>query len=139
VQASSAPQPPASQAYSQRAPAAEAYVEAPSLREPFQVVLSATAALGGGDSADQELAFLCGWETLSLGPGAMFQVQEIPVQRITDALLEIEKGSFALRGLLVRACYRTVSRDRVINELEAAFVRAVGDAVGVPVPPVAPC
>ena len=71
----------------------------------------------------------------SLGAVVRLPVSEIPVLKIEQALSECEKGSASLRGALLRSCYAVAADDGHSNELETAFVRAVGDAVGVAVPP----
>ncbi len=118
-----------------RAPVSAAYSEGTSVRESFQVILSAVAALSGSDTPAQDDAFLLGWKSLSLGEASRLSVDVIPVLTIQSALSECEKAVVSLRGRLLQACFLVAGQDGDVSELEVAFIRAVGDAIGLPVPP----
>ena len=111
------------------------YTDGMSLKGPFQVILSAMAALGEDKETARDESFQRGWTSLRLGELPRLDVAQIPVATIERALQECEQGAAALRGALLQSCMAVASADCVYTDLEIAFVRAVGDAMGVPVPP----
>lgn len=115
-----------------RTPAAVCYADGMSLRGAFQVVLSAMAALGTDDEGNRDASFARGWGVLDLGVAPRLDVAQIPVSVIEGALSECEKGTAMLRGALLRSCVLAVETDGVMTELEAALLRAVADALGLP-------
>ena len=117
-----------------RAPAAVCYADGMSLRGAFQVVLSAMAVLGTDHEAKRDASFAEAWGALDLGEASRLDVAQIPVSVIEGALLECEKGTAVLRGALLRSCVLAVEMDGVMTELEAALLRAVADALGLPAP-----
>jgi Zn-dependent protease with chaperone function len=121
-----------------RSPAPVRYEDGMSLRGAFQVVLSAMAVLGTEDHASRDAAFALGWAVFGLGEAERLDVAQIPVSVIENALGECEQGTAALRGALLKGCVLVVETDGVMTVLEAALLRAVADAVGVPLPSIHP-
>jgi Zn-dependent protease with chaperone function len=118
-----------------RAAAAVRYADGMSLKGPMQIVLSAVAALGAEEEGARDASFQRGWGALRLGDLPRLDVALIPVAAIERALQECEQATAALRGTLLQSCMAVASADGVYSDLEIAFIRAVGDAMGVPVQP----
>ncbi len=117
-----------------RAPAPVRYTEAESLREALEVLLSAMAVIGSEDEVTQSEGFFLGAVVVGLVGGRLLPVTEIPVARIEWALRECEQATVALRGRFLEACVQIALRDGKRFQLELEFIRAVADALGVPVP-----
>ena len=97
------------------------------------VILSVLAKFGDSVRSEQERAFEAGARALGLSgaqfdPSTSVSVFERALKRFDHAAPQIKKN-------LMYACSMVVCADGQVVDHEAELIRAIGDAMGVPVPP----
>jgi Zn-dependent protease with chaperone function len=101
------------------------------------VVLSMLARVGAQDEGQAEKAFASGRAVLA-GPGVgirFMQSGECTLEALDHALKKLAVASPLIKKKLMAACLETMAFDKTIEEKEAELFRAVGESLGVPVPP----
>ena len=103
------------------------------LMDDAAIVLSVLANLGGGSESDAKSAFFAGIDTLSF-PKAEFSASA-NVSAFEKALKHFDHATLQIKRNLMYACAVVVIHDGKVVDREAELIRAIGDAMGVPVPP----
>lgn len=96
------------------------------------LLLSALAHLGGGDT---QAAFAAGASQLSGGNVALQPLENCGLDRIDAALDRFAAAVPMVKKNLLYACAKTVMADREATTREVELLRAIADALDVPVPP----
>jgi len=100
-------------------------------------VLSMMARAGERGDEEAGKAFARGGELLA-APGVeigFIAKDECTLERLDASLEKLEGASPLIKKKLMAACLETITYDDVIGEDEAELFRAVGESLGVPVPP----
>jgi len=109
--------------------------------EPEIETLLSTLAYVGSDNPQQRLeAFAAGQLHIvnSLARPLHFQaIDNDTLTRVDHALLKLEHCSNHIKKMILLACARTVAADHFLSNQEAELIRAIGDGIGCPVPPLA--
>ncbi len=110
------------------------------LRRETQVLLSAVARSGSGGEAEAETAFRNG---AALLPGAveswaLLPAEQVSLDRVDEALTRLEGAAPAARKLVLEAAGAAVLADARVELQEAEMLRALAEALDVPIPPVLP-
>ncbi|MDH3583091.1 MAG: M48 family metallopeptidase [Phycisphaerae bacterium] len=104
----------------------------------WQVVLSALAYVGHRDRDAAQRAFAAGAAELSQAAGQILPSDSCGLRALDPALDALADLPLHLRGRLIRACGACVSADRRITVYEAELVRAIAEALDLPMPPLLP-
>ena len=119
--------------FEQRRPAPTQYYALAPLLPDAALLLSALARAGETDPIRQLEAANAGMEwlkatdlTSTLTPG---------ITDLDRALTRMTGASDPIKGRLLEACARTVAADGKVQPAEAELLRAIADALGVPIPP----
>jgi len=103
------------------------------------VLLSALAYLGA-DTPDQAgAAFSRGARQLGQALGQELELlprEASGLGAVDKALERFAASAPQIKRVLLEACVQTVSADQLIREHEAELLRAIGDALGCPLPPI---
>jgi hypothetical protein len=108
------------------------------LGAPLSLLLSTLAHAGSEDVAAAQIAFAAGVTALGdqAPPSLALQPrEECTFGRLDQALDALATVTPARLRDLVTACAATVACDGVVSGAEGELLRAVGDALGCPVPP----
>ncbi len=102
-------------------------------------LLSCLAYRGDSGGAAVQRHFEAGWARLPVSPGAdapdMRPRPDCGVSALDAALEKLAESEPALKKQIMDACVACVAADGTINAAEAQVLRAVGDALNCPVPP----
>jgi Zn-dependent protease with chaperone function len=109
------------------------------LREDVQLVLSAIAHSGAASPAEAEASFRAAAERLPAMPRplALQRPEAIDLPRMDRALQRLEGSALGIRRRLVDACAHAAAFDGRVLPAEAETLRAVAEALGCPLPPIA--
>lgn len=107
------------------------------LRNELAIVLSALAHVGTRDSEAKTRAFDRGWDVLELpAPGGLQPVTQCGVAAIGQALDKLAQSSPAIKKRLLHAAALVIAADGQVTADEAELLRAIGDSLECPVPPI---
>jgi Zn-dependent protease with chaperone function len=103
------------------------------------VLLSALASAGSTDLRHAQAAFQRG--AAPLAQRAQTPIEFIPpeqcgLDRVDAALQRLNEASPQIKKAVLDACAITVAADGMIQETEAELLRAIGDALDCPIPPI---
>lgn len=112
------------------------YALAPLLPD-CQVLLSALARLGQTEPAGAERAFAAGCSALRAPPPArrLLPPAQCNLPQIDAALERLSQATPYLKKLVLHACAAAVAADGLLQEPEAELLRAIGDTLDCPLPP----
>jgi Zn-dependent protease with chaperone function len=115
------------------------YALAPLLPD-CQVLLSALAHLGQTEPGEAERAFAAGVSALRVGPSALRLLPwaECNLPQIDAALERLSQATPYLKKLVLHAGAAAVAADGLVREKEAELLRAIGDTLECPIPPLLP-
>ncbi|MBX3178964.1 MAG: M48 family metalloprotease [Candidatus Hydrogenedentes bacterium] len=101
------------------------------------VLLSALAHAGSRESGEVEAAFAAGAFRLGAGKGPQLLPRgEIGLQSIDAALDRLALASPAIKKKFIEACVQAAGADGVIQVREAELLRAIGETLECPMPPI---
>ncbi len=103
------------------------------LTDECGVLLSALAEAGHQHAASALLAYDAGIALLSIKQRPTFRA--VAMDAVDDALDKLALASPPLKKQLVGACAATIAKDENVTLEEAEILRAVADALEVPIPP----
>jgi Zn-dependent protease with chaperone function len=107
------------------------------LANDFAVILSALANCGSNSSDDIRAAFTRGLGKLPMFEGVRLLSANIcGIDQVDRALSRFAQAVPHVKKTLLDACAEAVAADRLINSNEAELLRAIADALDVPMPPV---
>ena len=101
-----------------------------------KTVLAGLAAWGSSDKGLAQVAYETGLNALGQ-PAAAMPPGEISLQAVSDALDRLSQASPTLKRRVVDACAACIKADGVIAGDEADLLRAIADAMDIPMPPLA--
>ncbi len=103
-------------------------------------VLACLAYWGDPSGAGVQRHFDAGWARLPIAAGdaapAMPPRQACGVRTLDTALGKLAQAEPALKKRIMDACVACVAADGAVNAAEAQVLRAVGDTLGCPIPPI---
>lgn len=99
-----------------------------------RTVLAGLAAWGSRDLAVMQQAYTAGLAALGL-PVARLDADAVSLQGIAEALERLASASPTLKRTVMEACTACVKADGTIATEEAELLRAVADAMDIPMPP----
>lgn len=106
------------------------------LREEIRDLLSHLSHSGSNnDEAKASISFDLGWKELGLKPHALLPRSECDVETFAVASDRCSKATPLVKRKILGACVKTVSADEKITWEEAELIRAIGDTLNVPIPP----
>jgi Zn-dependent protease with chaperone function len=107
------------------------------LRDDLEYVLSATAWGGGGTEAEAAAAFDAGAHALQpqLRELRLHASAEMKPARLGEALERVRGGTPGIRRRVLEACTLAVAHDGVVHTQETELLRAVAEAIDLPLPP----
>jgi Zn-dependent protease with chaperone function len=108
------------------------------LRKECSLVLSAVAHAGDRDANAAERAFTEGARELRDVPLAFTPRSEAGLSGVEEALTKLARLAPKLKGQLMRALIGAVAFDGKITAGEGEVLRAIADALGLPMPPFLP-
>jgi Zn-dependent protease with chaperone function len=120
-----------------RPPAVTYYSLAP-LRRECSVVLSAVAHTGTRDAAGAEKAFACGAKELAGLTLDLVSRNDAGLVSLRDALAKLERAAPRLKKDVMRALVAAIAEDGKVTVSEGEVLRAIADALGLPLPPFLP-
>lgn len=120
-------------------PARERFRTLAEVAEPSAVVLSTIAYAGSDSDADAASAFASAWALLGLGGGQEILPRDRANLGETDRALDVlAQASPTVKRSIVESASRAVSADGQVRVREAEMLRAIVDALDVPLPPLSP-
>jgi Zn-dependent protease with chaperone function len=108
------------------------------LRRECSLVLSAVAHAGGRDPAAAGRAFAEGAGEIADVPLTFTPRGEAGLSGVEEALAKLDRLAPKLKGQLMRAFIAAVASDGKITAGEGEVLRAIADALGLPMPPFLP-
>jgi Zn-dependent protease with chaperone function len=111
------------------------YRKLESILPACRTVLVALAAWGSGDRRMAQDAYEAGLKALGQPPAPMMDAQAVSLKAVSDALDKLAQASPALKRLVVEACAACIKADGVIAGAESDLLRAIADAMDIPMPP----
>ncbi len=99
-----------------------------------RTVLAGLAAWGTRDKAAMQQAYETGLGALGQ-PASRLDADAVSLQGISDALAVLASASPTLKRTVMEACTACVRADGTIATAEAELLRAVADAMDIPMPP----
>jgi len=108
------------------------------LRSAAVKLLSCLAYWGAEGLAAAQKAFSAGMGELGGSVPQMFPMDRYGVQALDEALAQLNGASPALKRTILAACTACIGSDGKVTIEEAELLRAVGDALGCPIPPFLP-
>ncbi len=109
-------------------------------RREAETLLSALAWAGARKAEGAESAFRAGAASFGSGAAGALALQPmagLDLERVDEALTRLETLPPKDRRVLLGALERTVRADRVVTVEELELLRAVAEALDVPMPPLA--
>lgn len=125
-------------AFKKTKPAGVHYYSLNALQKPVSKLLSSIAHAGHGDEPTARKAFEHGAEELDGVTLTFFPLTEAGLTGVRDALEKVEKVSPKLKKDLMRAFIASVAYDGKVTVNEGELLRAIADAMGLPMPPFLP-
>ncbi len=109
-------------------------------RNEVETILSAAARVGADDEPAAARAFRAGAAALEKSEGALTLRQEgkVDLAGVDQALARLERGTMEVRRQVLTACATAVLADREVTVTEVEFLRAVAEALEIPLPPLLP-
>jgi len=107
------------------------------VRHEVEVVLSALARAGASEERLVRAAFATGIRKLP-GPGGDWRLQPaeaVGLERVDSALGRLETAAPQARKTFLEAAIATVQADSRVDTMELEMLRAVAEALDVPIPP----
>lgn len=120
-----------------RPPAVEFYALTP-VRKECAIVLSAAAHAGQTDPAAADRAFAEGAKELGGLPLSFVPRTEAGLVGVRDSLYKLDRLAPRLKKDLMRALIAIVAYDGKVTVSEGEVLRAIADALGLPMPPFLP-
>ncbi|MGH9332611.1 MAG: M48 family metallopeptidase, partial [Vicinamibacteria bacterium] len=108
------------------------------LHEECSVLLSAMAHAGQKEGSAAERAFREGAKELDGLSLSLLPLEQAGLARVRDSLNRLERLAPRLKKDLLRAFIATVAFDRKVTVGEGEVLRAIADALGLPMPPFLP-
>jgi len=105
--------------------------------EPVLVVLAVLAWAGHGDADLARRAFSAAVASLGWSPAALLDRERCTLDLLDASLRRLESLRMDDRRRLLDACVESIAEDGATTVLEAQLLRAVGDSIDCPVPPIA--
>lgn len=107
------------------------------LRREVETVLSALTWSGAHNEQEATPAFGAGIAVLPALAGklALRPRGTVSIEEVDDALGQLRTAAPRMRGRLLEACVHTVAHDGSVDQEEAELLRAVAEALDIPVPP----
>jgi len=107
------------------------------LRGEAEILLSAVARSGSGGDAEMEAAFRTGAALLpgEVGSWRLLPAEGVSLDRVDEALSRLEGGAPAVRKQVLEAAAAVVLADARVELHEAEMLRALAEALEVPIPP----
>ena len=107
------------------------------LRSELATVLSALAHVGSRDPQAKAQAFDRAWDILELpAVSGMLPVDQCGVAAIGQALDKLSQSSPAIKKRVLHAAVLIIAADGQVTADEAELLRAIGDSLECPVPPI---
>ncbi|MFZ5724671.1 MAG: M48 family metallopeptidase [Pseudomonadota bacterium] len=106
-----------------------------SVGEPLNVVLSLLCHHAGGSAAGRADLHARLFRSFGTGDAALLPADELDADRLHDALQELVDLAPLLKKPLLDACVDAVRHDSRVQVAEIELLRAVGEALDCPVPP----
>lgn len=109
-------------------------------RAEVETILSAAARVGAEDEPAAARAFRAGAAALENSEGALTLREEetVDLTGVDQALTRLEQGTMEIRRQVLTACATAVLEDREVTAEEVEFLRAVAEALEIPLPPLLP-
>jgi Zn-dependent protease with chaperone function len=126
-------------AYKRIPPAPVKHRQIPSALPVLGRLLSTLAYLGHETTEAAQAAFRAA--TAQLPPGLrpdLSQPDQCSMQILDEALTELDGAAPSIKKLVIQSCVACITADERICIEEAELIRAIGDALGCPVPPFLP-
>lgn len=109
------------------------------LASEAELLLSAVARAGGGSEEEAARAFEAGWVRAgSPRTARLLQSGALGLDQVDAALTRLEVASPGARKRLLEAALEAVQSDGRVEVEEAELVRAMAEALDVPIPPILP-
>ncbi|MGB0767306.1 MAG: M48 family metallopeptidase [Phycisphaeraceae bacterium] len=108
------------------------------LVESCAAVLSALAHIGERNAERATAAFRAGADELDVDGVSLQDRSAVKLSAVGTALDELLLASPREKKKLIRACAKTIAADGEVTRGEGELMRAVADALGVPMPPLLP-
>jgi uncharacterized tellurite resistance protein B-like protein len=107
------------------------------LRREVETVLSALTWSGARNEQEATPAFGAGIAALPALAGKLTLRPRgtVTIEEVDDALGRLRTAAPRMRGRLLEACVHTVAHDGSVDREEAELLRAVAEALDIPVPP----
>ncbi|HSR51346.1 MAG TPA: M48 family metallopeptidase [Acidobacteriota bacterium] len=105
---------------------------------PCSVLLSRLAYAGHGDPIDARQAFDRGAKRLGLSGLQWCSLEECGLDALDRALQTLDECSPRIKRTVLEACAATISSNDRVTVKEGEMLRGIGDALGCPIPPLAP-
>ena len=100
-------------------------------------VLATLAWAGHGDASIASSAYAAALASLRAAPSALPARAECTLDRLDAALRGLESLRMEDRRRLLEACVESIAHDGATTVVEAQLLRAVGDSIDCPLPPIA--
>jgi Zn-dependent protease with chaperone function len=110
------------------------------LRHETEVLLSAVARSASGDEAEIERAFRTGAALLpgDAAPWRLLPSESVSLDRVDEVLTRLEASAPSARRQILEAAGAAVMADAQVEVHEAEMLRALAEALEVPLPPLLP-
>jgi hypothetical protein len=125
-------------AFSKTRPPTVEYYALPALRNECAVLLSAVAHAGHKDPEGASRAFAAGAKELNGLSVSLVPLQEAGLASVRESLGKLEKLSPKLKKDVMRAFIAASVSDLTVTAGEGEVLRAIADALGLPMPPFLP-
>jgi Zn-dependent protease with chaperone function len=102
-----------------------------------QQVLATLAWSGHRDASDARGAFAAAIASLGWSGAALPQRERCTLDALDASLRRLSALRLEDRRLLLEACVESIAHDGATTEIEAQLLRAIGDALDCPIPPIA--
>jgi len=107
------------------------------IQHEVNVLISTMAGIGAGSGEDLHDAYVLAVDALQQSQVKMeiLPPEECGLNKVDDALDELEQASPMIKKEVLHACGLAVMNDGVLRSKEAEMLRAVADAIGASLPP----
>ncbi len=106
-----------------------------SIQKDVHFLVSAFAYVGNSEKEQILQAFTKGWEKVSPHPKTILPFEEMDVSKLNETLDKLALASPSLKQEIILACTTTTESDGKLTADEAELLRAVGDTLNCPIPP----
>lgn len=112
------------------------YKQLESVSSQCNVVFSLLSLAGNKDESERDKAFANAVSYASLSGMNRLEQQELSIDKLSHALSDLSRLYPLVKPKLLKACVACIAADGVVTATESELLRAIGDTLDCPLPPV---